>query len=208
MDYRGWWKGTGHQSDSYTDVMLEWPDVKVASKLCIGGPCKYVLKEGSGLSDNWLIENVAPHIAEVYGAQVVAILAKPLLWALFQDVTTDSEHVPPSIRFRVMTAYNNLPGRLPNDENPIKKMQLIAWCEDATIHLDEVPEEFAQMQGVQAAPGNVRDDRLLAVYAGVSSMNRKQDDFINEYRQNRAETNRRLTSLESNVNQIALQPVQ
>ena len=51
VDARARWKRGKCQQDVYVDVMLPWPDVKVASKLCIGGPCHYNLKEGIGVSD-------------------------------------------------------------------------------------------------------------------------------------------------------------
>jgi hypothetical protein len=66
--------------DDYIDVTLLWPDAKVASKL-IGGPCKYVLKESSGLCNDWLCEHVAPKILQCFEKDV-AVLALPLLWAV------------------------------------------------------------------------------------------------------------------------------
>jgi len=203
-DYRASWKGHGRQSDVYTDVELHWPDLKVASKLCVGGPCKYALKEGSGLSDDWLVQNVTPNIADVYGAEVAAILAKPLLWALFEDILVGSDHVPQFIHNRVIMAYNNLNERLPNDQNPIKKIRLVPWGEEAEVHLDEVPDELQQ----QPQQGGLQQEQMIALYARVLSMERKQDDFYNEYRQDKVVIHHRFTSLERNVRRIALQPVQ
>ena len=42
-DIRGRWKNRARVSDAYDDVELPYPDAKVASKLCIGGPCFYLL---------------------------------------------------------------------------------------------------------------------------------------------------------------------
>ena len=42
----------------YDDVELPFPDTKVAGRLGVGGPCKYGGKEGSGVTDNFLLENV------------------------------------------------------------------------------------------------------------------------------------------------------
>jgi hypothetical protein len=53
---RGWWKRDKHVSDVYGDVDLPYPDAKVAGRLSIGGPCKYVVKEGNGVTDNFLLE--------------------------------------------------------------------------------------------------------------------------------------------------------
>eukprot|EP00957_Ditylum_brightwellii_P120726 9208391-Ditylum_brightwellii.AAC.1 len=64
------WKRKKDQQDVYVDVMLSWPDVIVASKLCIGGPCCYKLKEGMDISDEWLIEYVVPNIAGVFPSDI------------------------------------------------------------------------------------------------------------------------------------------
>jgi hypothetical protein len=48
-DIHGCWKKGQRVSDVYDGIELPFPDAKVAGKLCIGGPCKYVVKEGSGV---------------------------------------------------------------------------------------------------------------------------------------------------------------
>ena len=40
---------------------------KVTTALCKGGPAKYTLKGGSGLSDDWLLENAVTNILKVCG---------------------------------------------------------------------------------------------------------------------------------------------
>ena len=125
-DYRGRWREdpTKKQRTSsvYEDPMLPWPDVKVASKLCMGGPIKYSLKDGSGLSDNWVVTNVSPHIASTYSMGVAAILGKAILWAMFDDIANDTDRVPMGIHQRIMSAYHLVPDKLPDDENPVKKI--------------------------------------------------------------------------------------
>ena len=53
-DIRGRWKGKQRVGDRYDDVELPWPDLKVAQMLCIGGPCKYVVKSESGVNDAFI----------------------------------------------------------------------------------------------------------------------------------------------------------
>ena len=53
-DYRGRWKGKKRIGDIYEDTILPYPDAHVASALCIGGPIKYDLRDGSGLDDGWI----------------------------------------------------------------------------------------------------------------------------------------------------------
>ena len=77
-----------------------------ASKLCNDGPCKYVLKEAAGITDEWLCRNVAPNITAAFGNKVGVILAKPLLWAAF-DVEW-SERLSPEIKHRIHSAFIGL----------------------------------------------------------------------------------------------------
>jgi len=82
VDYRARWRIKRIQ-EKYTDITLPWPDVKVAAALSIGGPVKYKMKEGCGVSDEWLQQNVAPGIASQFNGPIAAVLAKPLLWAVY-----------------------------------------------------------------------------------------------------------------------------
>ena len=61
-DIRGRWKGRARVGDRYDDVELPWPDVKVAQMLCVGGACKYVIKNDSGVSNDFIFEFVVPNI--------------------------------------------------------------------------------------------------------------------------------------------------
>eukprot|EP00957_Ditylum_brightwellii_P090467 6889394-Ditylum_brightwellii.AAC.1 len=85
---KAWWKWKKCQQDVYADAMLPWPDVKVVPKLCIGGLCKYALKEKVGISNSWLLENAMPGIAMYDDEQVAAVC--------------------PDISSRIKAAYNRL----------------------------------------------------------------------------------------------------
>ena len=63
VDCRSRWRNTRCISDRYTDLPLEVVDGKVAAALCMGGPTKYVYREGSGLMDAY---SVPPHPCEVW----------------------------------------------------------------------------------------------------------------------------------------------
>ena len=60
VDCRGHWQNTRRISDRYTDLTLEVVDGKVAVALSMGGPTKYVYREGSGLRDAFLSDEVCP----------------------------------------------------------------------------------------------------------------------------------------------------
>jgi hypothetical protein len=185
------------------------------SFVLVGGPCKYVLKEGSGLSNNWLVAHVAPNIAQNCSKEVAALLGKALLWAIFDDVA--SARVLTQICTRIMSAYNSLDAqhRLQNSKNPVKKIRLVTsgGGSDGEDYVDEVPEDVdpGQEAGVPACPEAHREgngDQLFAIYGRVTSLDRKTDDCFNEDRQYMAQMNCRLQTLESNTSRIALQPVQ
>ena len=67
INTRGRWKRSLRRMvDRYIDVEQPMIDGKVAAALCQGGPVKYILVEGSGISRDWLIANVVPGIASFF----------------------------------------------------------------------------------------------------------------------------------------------
>ena len=88
--------------------------------MCVGGPCRYALKQGSGVSDNWLWQYVVPNILRSQHIQdrVALVLALPLVWAAFDN---DMEnYMPATLRNRIRTAYEDI-RQLDIAENPVKK---------------------------------------------------------------------------------------
>ncbi len=109
-DTRGHWKKQ-RVSDTYDDMELPYPDTKAAGMLCVGGPCSYRVKPNSRVTEEWIIGNVVPFTAEVYGYALAKILGKALLWCVF------SEHkawVPQQIRNSVTQAHNLLEPNFPD----------------------------------------------------------------------------------------------
>ena len=105
LDYRARW-ACKRMQDAYVDTQLSWPDINCAARLCFDGVCKYKIKEDAGVSDEWLCQNVAPHIRSMFGEKVGAILGTSLLWACFNE--TIAERVHPSIRNRICGAFISL----------------------------------------------------------------------------------------------------
>ena len=79
------WKGKQQVGDRYNNVELPWPDLKVTQMLCIGGPCKYVVKSESGVNDAFILEFVAPNIWKQFDNNVTLILGTVLLYMIYQD---------------------------------------------------------------------------------------------------------------------------
>jgi hypothetical protein len=101
--------------------------VKVASLLCKGSPCKYATREGSGVSDDWILQHVAPRIASHFPRVVALVLGRALSWLVFEDYNIDGEcYLPDDFVDQVLRAYQYIPGRvLLLAQNPIKKILLL-----------------------------------------------------------------------------------
>ena len=83
IEVRGRWKGEGRkQVHTYVSTTLPYPDAKVAAALCVGGPIKYVLKEGYGISEQFICGVVVPLISRRFGKELAYTLGVPLLWGL------------------------------------------------------------------------------------------------------------------------------
>jgi hypothetical protein len=128
-DYRGWWKRWGQLSDVYDDVKLNWPDCKVASRLCVGGPCKYVVKEGAGVSNDFILQHVVPLIRTRFSDQLALVLGKALLWFLFSE---ENSYILDEVRERIYHAYNVI-HQLPENVNPIDKTPMVVTGDNAEV---------------------------------------------------------------------------
>ena len=67
---------------TYIDCTLPYPDSKVAGELAVGGPIKYVLKTGCGVSLHWIYKHVCPCIHRAFDDRVSNVLGQALLWAI------------------------------------------------------------------------------------------------------------------------------
>ncbi len=100
------------QVDTYIDVDVPFPDAKFASILCDPcGPCKYSAKDGVEVSDDFLC-SIAPRCAAAFGGDVAIILARSLLWAVFEPKTVLVNNVavsiiPSDLRKKIMDAWTN-----------------------------------------------------------------------------------------------------
>jgi hypothetical protein len=123
VNSRGRWRKHKGQVDAYVDLELPWPDAKVASTVCTGGPCRHALKENSGVTEDWLLTHVVPNTFVRFDRAIALTLATPLLWACMDN---DRRHCAPSgIRNHIQNACQNLPNHLPDNENPAKKVLLV-----------------------------------------------------------------------------------
>ena len=122
------------QSELTSKPWLEAVDGKVAAALCMGSPTKYVYREGSGLTDAFLYDEVCPHIHVKFGGRVTVVLGKSLLWACKEPVMIPQ--VPACLRQRVMQAYEGVM-QLEEDINPIQKRRLVVYNVGGQLRIDK-----------------------------------------------------------------------
>ncbi|KAI2509856.1 hypothetical protein MHU86_4567 [Fragilaria crotonensis] len=213
--------------DRYIDIELPYPDAKVASVLAVGGPMKYVVKNGSGVLDNWLLTQVVPHLSRsvTLSQQVALVLAPPVLWAAFEE--SMELYMPVNLRNRIQAAYNALENRLPVGQNPVQRIPIIVTGHDDQVFITEVfPEEDVdRLNGrvrnlaANIGGGGGRDDLLRAVHAQVGIQRREGHargealigrlDRLSEYvSQMDQRHTQQMNTLRRSVHRVALQPVQ
>lgn len=73
-NHQGQWKRR-RISDTYNDIQLDYINTKVTGVFAPGRVCNYVIVN-NGVEDNFLVDVVAPNIADMFGRQVVLVLGK------------------------------------------------------------------------------------------------------------------------------------
>ena len=89
------------QQDTYADTTIPFVDAKVAAALCKGGPVAYIVKDASGVTDQWILDYVVPSMrrglycpdprnaSDVFAVavpeQVCIVLGRALLFKLFDS---------------------------------------------------------------------------------------------------------------------------
>lgn len=215
-DSRARWKRRKRQSDTYIDPCLPWPDAKVASLLCKGGPCKYATREGSGVSDDWILQHVVPKIASRFPRAVALVLGRALLWLVFEDHNTDGEsYLPDDLVDQVWVAYRDIPGRvLPLIENPIKKILLLVTGDEGQVYIDElgggdddaaVNEDGSDNTG-RRTRRRIERDEIRALQSQMAGLRRENHELKAQLEQFSNRTDRQFTTLNRNIRRIAVQP--
>lgn len=140
VEIRGRWKGTrgGKIVSRYIDVKQLYQDAKVAGILCIGGPCKYIYKDGcDSITDDWLFEHVVPNIKAKFGRSFAAVLGKALLYICLKEQNPQQRDtyvpVPADIQQRVCSAYAEL-GL--SEAHPVLKVPLHIYRINEMLQID------------------------------------------------------------------------
>ena len=112
-------------------------DAKVAAKLCIGGPCKYVVKENSGITNDWLLHNLVPNIHNRVSDGIAVILAKSLLWFALCGIQNETD-IPQGMTNCIRTSYAALQNDLEEGENPMQKIFLVVTGHEGVTYIDKL----------------------------------------------------------------------
>ena len=187
-EVRGRWRSQ-RVSDVYDDMELPYVDMMVCGVLCVGGPCHYVLKANSGVTNQFIFQFVAPHIAQRFGNDVALVLGRALLWVTFSDL---SEQVPLTLRTRIMIAYQAVPNRLPDGENPVqKRLLVITNYQDQVVLIEIDPDQEEQGDNVGVGNGGNEGpqsshDFLRAMLSEMVGLRREQAELRTQRDEDRA----------------------
>ena len=186
VDVRGRWKRMKRTVDTYIDVELPYPDAKVASALCVGGPIKYEFRKNTGLTDRWILENVGSTIATIFPDNVAIVLGKALLWGFF-DEEFSKTFIDQGYVNRVKQECIRASSHVVNDNlqflNPIKKVPLIVTGNDDALVITEFDSydddnNNDNSEGADGEDGNNANRRRVAVGHGVHRSNNDDNDQI------------------------------
>jgi hypothetical protein len=220
-DLRERWKSSQRISDIYDDVELPFPDAKVAGLLCPGGPIRYAILPGSGVTRAFIVDHVTPKICDKYGSDVACILGTALLWVVHSPYFS---MVPPfTMRDDLCLRYDEVK-TAGFTNNPVQKVPLIICGDEGQVHMVDDPKAY---QGGQQPAGGANNnalpmgfqdcpiqDQMQVLYLQNAILGRGFSELraavFSELRaavENNAATNlRNYNQLNRNINRIAMEP--
>ena len=169
----GQWKSKGRVSDVYDDIEIPFPDAKVAGKLCIGGPWKYVVKENSGITNGWLLKHLVPNTCTGVSYSITVVLSKALLWFALRNVRNET-YLPQDMTNHIRTAYAALQNDFSEGENPIQKILWVMAGHEQVTYLDGIGggNDSGRKEGDIALRVTSQRDQLLAVHSKMLGIRR------------------------------------
>ena len=229
-DIRGRWKTCKRVSDVYDDVELPYPDAKVAKKLCIGGPCYYLLPgedaiNGDNVANNttmmtrtFILRSVVPNIRKRMSESCSLLFGKALLWYLYSNDSNDAcshSAMVTEMRTKVKSELNEILRAVAvnvdePDFNPIQKVPVIVSGDEGTVLIEVID---CDLRAANAAGGGMAtrstaiQEQFLAIQ---SSLNHLRRDIKNDVKTNQAidrtNTAQHFVNLNANVKRIGRQP--
>jgi hypothetical protein len=165
------------------------------------------LKADCGVSDDWLAEFVVPNICRCFPREVGMVLGRALLWASL-DVEV-KEILPPALSNCIMTAYAAI-RRLPEGENPVKKVLLVITGDDDQLNIEESggPDDAdANQPGARRQMGSTSEE-LLALHSQNAGLRCEIQELRTQQSLHAQRIKGNFTRLNRNIRRIAVQPAQ
>ena len=145
----------------------------MASILCVGGPIRYMFRDGSGLTLDWMRANVVPGIHNQFSAdpsnRVADVLSHAVLFAACQP---GLEHLLPlGVGDRIRHAWTQVrPEDYHEDWNPIVRMPILVSRVENQLVIDDLmiaepdgapgPQQQQQIPHAQALHGHAAQLQL------------------------------------------------
>ena len=142
VDTRGRWKHNRRMVDTYIDHCIPYPDAKVASILCVGGAIKYMVREGSNISSDFILTHVCSNIKTVFPREVSLVLGTALLWAIYND--SISQILPQHFVDGVKLSVSQVGGSLLPNQNPVRKIPIIVSGDGGVLVITALNDNESQ----------------------------------------------------------------
>ena len=104
--------------------MIPYPDPKVATVLCIGGAVKYMMREGSNVSSEFILTHAFTDVVAIFPRGIALVLGTALLWSYYDDATC--QLFPQPYVEEIKTKVAQFQGTFELNENPVKKVHIIS----------------------------------------------------------------------------------
>ena len=167
----------------------------------------YALKADCGVSNNWLAEFVVPNIRRRFPREVGMVLGRALLWASFDAEV--KEILPSALSNRIITAYAAI-RRLPEGENPVKKVLLVVTGDDDQLNIEEIggPDDAdANQPAARRQVGSTREE-LLALHVQNTALRCELEELRMQQSLHAQQIEEKFMRLNRNISRIAVQPAQ
>jgi hypothetical protein len=222
IDVRGRWKrNTRRIVDRYIDVKQEYMDAKVQAALCVGGPIKYKLVAGCGITKAWCNKYVVPGICQYFGNTnpICHVLALPILFACFDPELKLT--VPADLLKRITDAYS-LIAVLPETLNPVQRVLLNIYRINESLQMDElIIDDNITNNNDNNINNNINninnnrrqqhnDNAINALFVQNQQLKQQllthQDETTNSINTLKVDVMKKLNIINNNIHRIAIQP--
>jgi hypothetical protein len=226
-DIRGRWKGRGRVSDVYDDVELPYPDCKVAEKLCIGGPCFYLIDNSvveSTAMKTFILTKVVANIRRRLPDSACLVLGKAIVWLIFSSVANNFISSIDCDRVKSDLVETGIV--VEDGKNPISKMPVLVSGDQGMVYIDEIPigapidiaaggdaqptaggDDVTMSGAARTLGGNQMRNYMLQLQSGILSLRRENIELRNEMERLHQGMERGFATINGNIKRVAMQPV-